>query len=80
MRRFMQVDTMVAFVPGAASGEKGVSIERLVWLPYIWMAERGVAFLKGGWIKSYKVQRFALVFLCLTAALSNYNNKALFEG
>ena len=73
---------MVAFVPGRTPGggaKDGVSLTRMIWLPYIWVVERTVAFFRGGWVKSYKVQRVALVVLCLTAALSNYNNKALFE-
>lgn len=77
-----QVEDLVAFVPGRTPGggaKDGVSLTRMIWLPYIWVVERTVAFFRGGWVKSYKVQRVALVVLCLTAALSNYNNKALFE-
>ena len=77
-----KVSGFVAFVPAASTqpSKGSVSATRMVWLPYLWLAERGLAFARGGWLRSYKIQRVALVVLCITVSLSNYNNRVLFEG
>ena len=59
---------------------QGISTTRVVWLPYLWVGERIGAFFRGEWVRSYKIQRVFLLFLALVAAVSNYNNQALYDG